>query len=79
MSVQAQVLDLMRQLQDEFGLTYLLISHNLAVVRQMADNVGVLHNGVLVEQGPVDEIFDSPRADYTRMLLDAVPDISRVN
>jgi ABC-type glutathione transport system ATPase component len=78
-SVQAQVLDLMRQLQDEYGLTYLLISHNLAVVRQMADNVGVLHNGVLVEQGPVDEIFDNPRADYTRMLLDAVPDISKVN
>ncbi len=78
-SVQAQVLDLMRQLQDEFGLTYLLISHNLAVVRQMADNVGVLHNGVLVEQGPVDEIFDNPRADYTRMLLDAVPDISKVH
>ena len=78
-SVQAQVLDLMRQLQDEFGLTYLLISHNLAVVRQMADNVGVLHNGVLVEEGPVDEIFDNPRADYTRMLLDAVPDISKVH
>jgi len=77
-SVQAQVLDLMRQLQDEFGLTYLLISHNLAVVRQMADHVGVLHNGVLVEQGPVEEIFESPRADYTRMLLEAVPDISRV-
>ena len=78
-SVQAQVLDLMRQLQDEFGLTYLLISHNLAVVRQMADSVGVLHQGVLVEQGPVDEIFDSPKAEYTRMLLDAVPDISKVN
>ena len=78
-SVQAQVLDLMRHLQDEFGLTYLLISHNLAVVRQMADNVGVLHNGVLVEEGPVDEIFDNPRADYTRMLLDAVPDISKVH
>jgi ABC-type glutathione transport system ATPase component len=77
-SVQAQVLDLMRRLQDEFGLTYLLISHNLAVVRQMADRVGVMHRGVLVEQGPVDEIFDNPKADYTRMLLDAVPDISKV-
>jgi ABC-type glutathione transport system ATPase component len=77
-SVQAQVLDLMRKLQDEFGLTYLLISHNLAVVRQMADTVGVLHNGVLVESGPVDEIFDNPQAEYTRMLLDAVPDISKV-
>jgi ABC-type glutathione transport system ATPase component len=78
-SVQAQVLDLMAALQQEFGLTYLLISHNLAVVRQMADRVGVLHNGVLVEQGPVDEIFEEPKADYTRMLLDSVPDISRVD
>ncbi|MGE0502173.1 MAG: ABC transporter ATP-binding protein [Rhizobiaceae bacterium] len=78
-SVQAQVLDLMRRLQDEFGLTYLLISHNLAVVRQMADHVGVLHNGVLVEQGPVDDIFDAPKAEYTRMLLEAVPDISKVD
>jgi peptide/nickel transport system ATP-binding protein len=77
-SVQAQVLDLMAALQQEFGLTYLLISHNLAVVRQMADQIGVLHNGVLVEQGPVDEVFEAPRADYTRMLLNSVPDISRV-
>jgi ABC-type glutathione transport system ATPase component len=77
-SVQAQVLDLMRGLQDEFGLTYLLISHNLAVVRQMADDVGVMHGGVLVEQGPVDEIFDDPKVEYTRMLLNSVPDISKV-
>ena len=77
-SVQAQVLELMSRLQEEFGLTYLLISHNLAVVRQMADEVGVLHNGNLVETGPVEQIFGSPQADYTRMLLDAVPDISKV-
>ena len=77
-SVQAQVLELMSQLQEEFGLTYLLISHNLAVVRQMADAVGVLHNGVLVENGPVEDIFGAPKADYTRMLLDAVPDIAKV-
>jgi peptide/nickel transport system ATP-binding protein len=77
-SVQAQVLELMQALQDEYGLTYLLISHNLAVVRQMSSAVGVLHNGVLVEKGPTDAIFDNPQADYTRMLLDAVPDISRV-
>jgi peptide/nickel transport system ATP-binding protein len=77
-SVQAQVLDLMSALQEEFGLTYLLISHNLAVVRQMSSAVGVLHNGVLVESGPVDAIFDNPQAEYTRMLLDAVPDISKV-
>ena len=77
-SVQAQVLDLMRGLQDEYGLTYLLISHNLAVVRQMADDVGVMHGGVLVEQGPVDDIFDDPQVEYTRMLLNSVPDISKV-
>eukprot|EP00873_Tetraselmis_striata_P032275 jgi/Tetstr1/452539/TSEL_039575.t1 len=77
-SVQAQVLELMSRLQEEFGLTYLLISHNLAVVRQMADAVGVLHHGNLVESGPVEQIFSAPRADYTRMLLDAVPDISKV-
>ncbi|AEQ53904.1 ABC transporter ATP-binding protein [Pelagibacterium halotolerans] len=77
-SVQAQVLELMSRLQEEFGLTYLLISHNLAVVRQMADAVGVLHNGNLVESGPVEDIFSAPRADYTRMLLNAVPDISKV-
>ena len=77
-SVQAQVLDLMSELQAEFGLTYLLISHNLAVVRQMSTAVGVLHNGVMVEKGPTDSIFDNPQADYTRMLLDAVPDISKV-
>jgi ABC-type glutathione transport system ATPase component len=77
-SVQAQVLELMSELQAEFGLTYLLISHNLAVVRQMSTAVGVLHNGVLVEKGPADAIFDNPQADYTKMLLDAVPDISKV-
>lgn len=54
-SVQAQVLELMGNLQAEFGLTYLLISHNLAVVRQMADRVGVLKGGVLIEEGPVEE------------------------
>ncbi|WP_323039448.1 ABC transporter ATP-binding protein [Gemmobacter sp.] len=77
-SVQAQVLDLMAELQQDFGLTYLLISHNLAVIRQMATNVGVLHNGVLVESGPVDAIFDHPQADYTRVLLDAVPDLAAI-
>jgi ABC-type glutathione transport system ATPase component len=77
-SVQAQVLDLMKKLQDEFGLTYLLISHNLAVVRTMADDVGVLNRGRLVEQGPVDQVFEAPKDEYTRMLLSSVPDISKV-
>ncbi len=74
-SVQAQVLDLMAQLQQEFKLTYLLISHNLAVIRQMADHVGVLRRGVLVEQGAVEEIFENPTHPYTKMLIGSVPDI----
>jgi peptide/nickel transport system ATP-binding protein len=78
-SVQAQVLDLMSKLQAEFGLTYLLISHNLAVVRQMADHVGVLKKGRLVEQGPVEEIFERPSHDYTKMLLAAAPDIEEAS
>ena len=64
----------MRDLQDEFGLTYLFISHNLAVVRFMADAVGVLKGGVLVESGPAAAIFEAPQHPYTRLLLDAVPD-----
>lgn len=77
-SVQAQVLDLMASLQAEFGLTYLLISHNLAVVRQMADRVGVLKGGVLVEEGPVEQVFERPEHAYTKMLLAAAPDIQDV-
>ena len=75
-SVQAQVLDLMTSLQAEFNLTYLLISHNLAVVRQMADRVGILRHGILVEQGQVEDIFENPTHDYTKMLISAVPDIN---
>lgn len=77
-SVQAQVLDLMASLQAEFGLTYLLISHNLAVVRQMADRVGVLKGGVLVEEGAVEQVFERPQHAYTKMLLAAAPDIRDV-
>jgi peptide/nickel transport system ATP-binding protein len=75
-SVQAQILNLMRDLQDEFGLTYLFISHNLAVVRHMATRVGVMYLGKLVEAAPSRELFRAPRHPYTRMLLDAVPDIA---
>ena len=73
-SVQAQILNLMRDLQDEFGLTYLFISHNLAVVRFMADEVGVLKDGVLVEAGAAARVLDAPRHPYTRALLAAVLD-----
>jgi peptide/nickel transport system ATP-binding protein len=74
-SVQAQILNLMRDLQDRFGLTYLFISHNLAVVRHMANRIGVMYLGRLVEVAPAREMFAKPRHPYTRMLLDAVPDL----
>jgi len=73
-SVQAQILNLMRDLQDEFGLTYLFISHNLAVVRHMAAEIGVMYLGKLVEVADAKEMFRTPSHPYTRMLLDAVPD-----
>ena len=73
-SVQAQILNLMRELQEDFGLTYLFISHNLAVVRFMADHVGVLNQGELVEAGPANVIFKAPKHEYTRQLLSAVPE-----
>ncbi len=74
-SVQAQVLNIMKDLQRQQGLTYLFISHNLAVVRHVADEVGVMYLGRLVELAPKAELFASPRHPYTRMLLDAIPDI----
>ena len=77
-SVQAQILNLMRDLQDRFGLTYLFISHNLAVVRHMATRIGVMYLGRLVEVAPKAEIFGRPRHPYTRMLLDAVPDLAHI-
>jgi peptide/nickel transport system ATP-binding protein len=75
-SVQAQILNLMRDLQDEFGLTYLLISHDLSVVRHMAGRIGVLYLGRLVEVAEGRRLFSDPQHPYTRMLLDAVPDIA---
>jgi len=74
-SVQAQILNLMRDLQDQYGLTYLFISHNLAVVRHMATRIGVMYLGRLVEVAPGRQLFAAPRHPYTRMLLDAVPDL----
>jgi peptide/nickel transport system ATP-binding protein len=74
-SVQAQVLNLMRKLQRDLGLTYLFISHNLAVVHHIADRVGVMYLGRIVEQAPTKRLFGVPQHPYTRMLLDAVPDL----
>jgi peptide/nickel transport system ATP-binding protein len=75
-SVQAQILNLMSELQRRLQLTYVFISHNLAVVSQVADRVGVMYLGRIVELAPAREIFSRPRHPYTRMLLDAVPDLS---
>lgn len=76
-SVQAQVLNIMKNLQRERGLTYLFISHNLAVVRHVADRVGVMYLGRLVEVADKADLFGTPRHPYTRMLLDAIPDIHK--
>ena len=72
-SVQAQVLNLMSDLREEFGLTYLFISHDLTVVQHMADRIGVLYLGRLVEEAPRDILFEDPKHPYTRMLFDAAP------
>lgn len=73
-SVQAQVLNIMKDLQSQRGLTYLFISHNLAIVRHVSDQVGVMYLGRLVELADRTTLFSQPRHPYTRMLLDAIPD-----
>lgn len=74
-SVQAQVLNLMKDLQREMGLTYLFISHNLQVVHHISDRVGVMYLGRIVEIGDKKQVFGDPQHPYTRMLLDAIPDL----
>jgi peptide/nickel transport system ATP-binding protein len=75
-SVQAQILNLMRDLQDRLGLSYFFISHNLAVVKHMAARIGVMYLGRIVELAPSADLFKAPRHPYSRMLIDALPDLA---
>ena len=72
-SVQAQVLNLMKDLQQELGLSYLFISHDLAVVQYMADRIGVMYLGRIVEEGPASEVVKNPKHPYTKALIDSIP------
>jgi peptide/nickel transport system ATP-binding protein len=74
-SVQAQILNLMKELQSRMGLTYLFISHNLAVVRQVSDQIGVMYLGRIAELAPAENLFRRPRHPYTRALMEAIPDL----
>ena len=73
-SVQAQVLNLLNDLKDEFGLTYIFISHDLSVVKYMSDRMVVMQEGIVEEMGDADQIYSSPKTDYTKRLIDAIPE-----
>lgn len=75
-SVQAQILNLMRKLQDELGLTYLFISHDLSVVRHMSDRIAVMYLGRIVEEAATEVLFSDPKHPYTRLLLQTIPNVS---
>ncbi len=72
-SIQAQILNLLKDLQNEFGLAYLFVAHDLAVVREMSDQIAVMNHGKIVEMGSADQVYTNPQVDYTKALLAAVP------
>lgn len=74
-SVQAQVLNFMKEIQKEFNLSYLFISHDLGIIRHMCDRIGIMYNGRLVEEGTTEDIFNNPQHLYTKRLLSAIPNI----
>ena len=76
-SVQARILNLVRDLRERLGISVILVSHDLAVVRNVCDGVCVMHAGLFEESGPAEEVFAHPRTEYTRSLLAAVPDVAR--
>ena len=78
-TIQAQVLDVMRKLKDEFGMSMIFITHDLGVVAQIADEVAIMYMGKIVEKGPVMEIFNAPQHPYTVSLLNAIPRLGKLN
>jgi oligopeptide transport system ATP-binding protein len=72
-SIQAQIINLLDDLQDEFGLTYLFVAHDIGVVRHISDRIAVMHDGKIVEEGSADQVCEHPKDDYTKQLLAAVP------
>ena len=72
-SIQAQIINLLDDLQDELGLTYLFVAHDIGVVRHISDRIAVMHDGKIVEEGTADQVCETPRDDYTKKLLAAVP------
>ncbi|MAN58706.1 MAG: ABC transporter ATP-binding protein, partial [Flavobacteriaceae bacterium] len=72
-SVQAQVLNLLNELKEDFGFTYIFISHDLAVVKYMADQLMVMNQGEIEELGDADEIYENPQREYTKRLIEAIP------
>ena len=74
-SVQAQVLNFMQEIQKEFNLTYLFISHDLGIIQHMCDRIGIMYRGRFVEEGTADEIYNNPQHLYTKRLIAAIPEM----